>query len=137
MIVEDEALIALQLEDDVITAGHEVVGCAMQSGEAVRLAAATRPDLALVDVHLSDGPTGVDAARAIVRSGCPVIFLTANAKRIPEDFAGAIGVMGKPYNSNALLRGLQFVGARIRGRLAPPAPGALTIAPDWLARWGM
>ena len=65
LIVEDEVLLAVELEHVLEDAGHHVVGHAMEAAEAISLAGQHRPDLALVDVHLQDGPTGVDAARAL------------------------------------------------------------------------
>jgi anti-sigma regulatory factor (Ser/Thr protein kinase) len=74
-------------------------GHAMSSDEAVALAHDLHPDLALVDVHLRDGPTGVEVARKIHDDcGAVALFMTANVKRLPDDFAGACGVIGKPYS---------------------------------------
>ena len=133
LIVEDEAIIALQLEEDIYAAGHEVMGCAMNSLDALDLFDRGCPDIALVDIHLSDGPTGVSVARAFAEAGCPVIFMTANVKRIPLDFAGAVGVIAKPYTSAGLQRGLQFIAGCIAGERELTPPGALTMAPHWVA----
>ena len=65
LIVEDEALVAAELEWLVLDAGHEPVGSAVAGDEAAALAGATQPDLALVDVNLGDGPTGGSAARGL------------------------------------------------------------------------
>ena len=90
LIVEDEVLLATELEYLLQELGCHTVGMAMNSEEAVAMAEALNPDLALVDVHLEDGPTGVDAARRIKADcGGVVLFMTANVKRLPEDFAGA------------------------------------------------
>jgi len=128
-VVEDEALIALQVEEDIAAAGHEVAGCAMSAREALRLFEQTRPDVALVDIHLADGPTGVDVARKLAEAGCLVLFMTANVKRIPGDFAGALGVIAKPYMSGALQRGLRFIGAVLSGRNDARPPANMTLAP--------
>jgi CheY-like chemotaxis protein len=78
LIVEDEILLATELGFLVQESGCRDVGHAMSSDEAVELAASLRPDLALVDVHLSDGPTGVEVARKIVDDcGGVVLFMTA------------------------------------------------------------
>ncbi len=134
LIVEDEAILALQLEDDLLAAGHEVVGFGAYASQAIRLADELQPDLALVDIHLADGPTGVRVARHIAASGCPVLFITANVSRIPEDFAGAIGVIGKPYTPAALRSGIDFIAARINGMTLPPPCPAFVLAPQWQAR---
>ena len=137
LIVEDEALLALQLEGLVEDEGHVVVGWAMSSIEAIRLAAETRPDLAFVDVHLSDGPTGIDVAREVRRaSDTTVVFMTANAKRIPDDYAGAAGVIAKPYTMQGVTAALRYLD---QGVTTPPPrlrlPNSFRLAPDYAERW--
>ena len=139
LVVEDEVLIALELECLLEDLGHVSVGVASASAEAIALGQRTAPDVALVDIHLIDGPTGVEVARAL--SADPrttVVFMTANAKRIPPDFAGAVGVIAKPYSERTVASALDYV-ARCRSgqqtgtiasgesldgfRLAPSAAG--------------
>src|SRR3954453_4398267 len=94
LIVEDEALLAAELGYLVEEIGCHDVGHAMSAPEALSMAARLNPDLALVDVHLRDGPTGVEVARSIARDCRGVaLFMTANVKRLPSDFAGACGVI--------------------------------------------
>ncbi len=77
-IIEDEPLIAMDLENLVESLGHEVVGLAATRGEAVALARAQRPGLVLADIRLADGSSGLDAVNEILESfGVPVIFITA------------------------------------------------------------
>jgi DNA-directed RNA polymerase specialized sigma24 family protein len=78
LIIEDEAIIALDLENLVIELGHHVVGIATTRDDAVRLAHQRRPELILTDIKLADGSSGVDAATAIVKDlDVPVVFITA------------------------------------------------------------
>src|SRR5690606_35448877 len=92
LIVEDEALLAMELEDIVHESGHTVIGCAASFRDATEILASQEPDVALVDINLTDGPTGIDVARYIGdQCKSTVVFLTANPKRIPTDFAGALG----------------------------------------------
>jgi DNA-binding response OmpR family regulator len=135
LIVEDERLIAMQLEDDVVDAGHEVVGSAMSSADAIRIAASERPNLALVDIHLADGPTGVELARQLADGNNVVVFLTSNVKRIPDDFAGAAGVLNKPVSSRGLHQALSFIGARMADDHGTPKPSNFTVSPAWRAKW--
>jgi len=119
LVVEDEVLIALELECLLDDLGHTIVGIAGHSGDAIAMGRDLVPDLALVDIHLIDGPTGVEVARAL--SADPrttVVFMTANAKRIPDDFAGALGVIGKPYTERAVANALAYV-AGLRSGTAP------------------
>lgn len=112
LIVEDELLIALELECLLQDAGHDVVGIAACSAEALDLSAKLAPDLAFVDIHLADGPTGVDVSRHLANEhDVTVLFMTANAKRIPEDFAGARGVIAKPYTDRGVKEALAYVTA--------------------------
>ena len=122
MIVEDEALLLMQLEAMLEDEGYNVVGTAMSSREAFTVARETNPDLALVDIHLLDGPTGVDVARHLKVSGDTlVVFITANAKRIPDDFVGAAGVISKPFSENGLRAALAYLSECIR-KPPPDAP---------------
>jgi CheY-like chemotaxis protein len=112
LIVEDEILIALELESLLQDLGHDVVGMAASSGDALSLGQELKPDLAFVDIHLADGPTGVDVARHLAaQHQVTVLFMTANTKRIPEDFAGAWGVIAKPYTERGVREALGYVMA--------------------------
>lgn len=78
LIIEDEALISMDLQDLVEELGHCVVGKATTRSEAVALAEDLKPGLVLADVRLADGSSGLDAVRDILSSfAVPVIFITA------------------------------------------------------------
>lgn len=78
LIIEDEAIIALDLENLVSELGHRVVGIAATRDDAVQLARQRRPELILADIKLADGSSGIDAAVAIVEDlDVPVVFITA------------------------------------------------------------
>jgi DNA-binding response OmpR family regulator len=80
LIVEDEALVAADLEEILIDLGYEVCGIADNHDEAVSIAQSLRPNLILMDIHLAGQKDGVAAATAIRLSvGSPVVFLTAHA----------------------------------------------------------
>lgn len=138
LIVEDELLLAAELQFIVEEAGLHGVGLAMSCDEAVRLAHRLAPDLALVDVHLQDGPTGIEVARRIAQDcGGVVLFMTANVKRVPEDFAGACGVIGKPYSEEAVRMSLSYLRVCLQeGRAPGPPPVGLRLSPEYQARWG-
>ena len=139
LIVEDEMLLAIELEYLVEEVGCHSLGCAMSSDEAVHLAEKLHPDLALVDVHLSDGPTGVEVARKISRDcGGVALFMTANVKRLPDDYAGACGVIGKPYSEHGVRTALSYLTFCLQEGHAPgPVPVGLTLAPDYAQLWGL
>lgn len=137
LIVEDEALLAMELESLVEDAGHKVVGWATSSKEARAMVDTVDADLAFVDIHLTDGPTGVDVAEYIARTkNSMVVFITANPKRVPENFAGAVGVIGKPYTMNGLLAALQYLQEGVRR--PPPIstlPVGFTLSPAYKTTW--
>lgn len=137
LIVEDEALLAMELEDVISEAGHTVVGCAVSFSDACRLVDNAKADLALVDIHLSDGPTGVKVADYIRRAtNSAVVFLTANPKRIPQDFVGAIGIIAKPYTVNGLTAALRYMEEGMRR--PPPSserPIGFSLAPSYAESW--
>jgi CheY-like chemotaxis protein len=84
LVIEDEAIIALHIKKIVTELGHNVTGVARKHSEAVRLAAASRPDLILSDIQLADGSSGIDAVNEILAEAgnIPVIFITAFPERL-------------------------------------------------------
>jgi len=80
LIVEDEALVALDIEDQLRRLGYDVVGTVDDAASAIAHAAASRPDLVLMDIHLRGDADGIDAAlRLRAELGIAVVFLTAFA----------------------------------------------------------
>lgn len=84
MIIEDEAIIAMDLESIVKSLSHSVTGIARTRAAAVTLAAQKTPDLILADIHLADDSSGIDAVRDILNDlgDRPVIFITAYPERL-------------------------------------------------------
>lgn len=130
LIVEDEILIAMELEETVGDLGHEVVGLAADKATALALAE-RGVDVALVDVNLRDGETGVEIGRWMVQEhGAVVIFVTANPDQLGAGVAGAVGVLSKPASRKALAGTLAYAVSRreARRRVVPvstlPAPPA-------------
>lgn len=83
LIIEDEPLIAIDLEAAMQDIGHNVIGIAATQGEAVNLAAGAKPGLILADIHLADGTSGIDAANDLLAHfSVPVIFITAFPERL-------------------------------------------------------
>ena len=84
MIIEDEAIIAMDISEIVTQAGHSITGIARTRTEAVALAAANPPDLILADIQLADNSSGIDAVKDILAQfpHIPVIFITAFPERL-------------------------------------------------------
>jgi PAS domain S-box-containing protein len=106
LIVEDELIVAADLEDNLQHLGFEVVGTAGDVAQGTALASQERPDLILMDIQLHGRPSGFQLAEDIRRSlNIPVVFLTAYAK---EDFmqraraTAAYGFLSKPFRTEDL-----------------------------------
>ncbi|ABN78034.1 response regulator PhyR [Cereibacter sphaeroides] len=84
MVIEDEAIIAMDIVAIVREMGHGVTGIARTRTEAVALAAKERPDLILADIQLADNSSGIDAVNDILKQfeDIPVIFVTAFPERL-------------------------------------------------------
>jgi len=91
LIVEDQAIIARGLKRELETLGHEVVGMAYTSMEALKAAAELNPDLILMDIGLENDADGIAVASAIrAERDVPVIFLTGFSD--PDTLERAMGV---------------------------------------------
>jgi len=83
LIIEDEPIIALDLENLVTELGHEVVATAATRDEAVRQAHLKKPGLVLADINLGEGGSGIDAVNDILNGfDIPVIFITAYPEKL-------------------------------------------------------
>lgn len=106
LVVEDEAVIALDLQSLLEEFGHEVVGTASRGDDALRVAAETRPDLALLDIRIGGRLDGIEVACRLRRDyDIPTLFLSAFAD---EETVGRakraepVGFLLKPVDPRAL-----------------------------------
>jgi len=83
LIIEDEPLIAMDIEQLVEGLGHKVTGIARTHHEAVAMFSKTNPRMILADIQLADGSSGIDAVNDILTTqSIPVIFITAFPERL-------------------------------------------------------
>ncbi|SJZ82771.1 response regulator [Consotaella salsifontis] len=83
MIIEDEPLIAMDIEQMVESLGHSVTGIARTHKEAIHLFDEQKPGMVLADIQLADGSSGIDAVNDILSQvSVPVIFITAFPERL-------------------------------------------------------
>lgn len=83
LIIEDEPLISMQLEDLVMSLGHDICGTAATRTQAAQVVAERTPGLVLADIQLADGSSGLDAVDDILAiTNVPVIFITAYPERL-------------------------------------------------------
>lgn len=138
VIVEDEAILVMDIEAMVEDLGHVVVAEAASFQEVETMSLDTAPDLAFVDVQLARGSSGLDVCGLIMDRwpGTAVVFVTANPSMLPEDFLGAHGVIPKPFSRAGLTSALRFLE---EGILDPPptidSPPSFVASPRISAEW--
>jgi response regulator NasT len=115
VVVEDEALIRLDLVEMLAEAGYEVVGQAGDGEAGIRVARETHPDIVLMDVKM---PVldGISAAEVLAAEGlAPIVLLTAFSQADLVDRAMAAGVQGyvvKPFTMADLRPAIEIARAR-------------------------
>ncbi len=111
LIIEDEGIIAADLEGTLARFGYQVVGVAGDAPEALQLAASAHPELALVDIRLRGPLDGVEVARRLGADlGLPCLFLTSHSDARTLDRAKAVGAYGfvlKPWNERELVTAIE------------------------------
>jgi two-component SAPR family response regulator len=120
LIVEDNAIIAVMLEDDVRSCGYEVIGICSRSSDALDILSKSSCDCVLVDVDLADGRTGHVVARDAARQGCFVIFISGQGEFARQHRQDALGLLLKPVSESTLHHCLRAVEAMMQGE-----------EPDW------
>lgn len=106
LILEDEFLLAMMLRDEVSDAGHTVLGPASTVADALRLAEATPPDLALLDITLSGGDCGGDAAVILKdRWDVPCLFVSGSRAIAEKRRLAVVGILENPTAARQYARG--------------------------------
>jgi len=128
LIIEDEPIIAMDLEAVVTSLGHRVMDVARTRREAVAALADHRPGLVLADIQLADGSNGLDAVKEILAvCSVPVVFITAYPERLltgsrPEPTF----LITKPFRTDAvkaIITQALFFDRRASLAASPPAAG--------------
>lgn len=107
LIVEDDYLVAAELEAVLTDAGFRVLGVARSAAEAVSVVETERPQLAIVDIRLDGDRDGVELAQALLRDhGVRTIFATAHSDAPTRERAKParpVAWVAKPYNPTRLV----------------------------------
>ena len=128
LIIEDEAIVAMELRFVLEDLGYEVVDTVADARSARNVVLETSVDLALVDIHLSDGPTGVELGRDLANDqNVTVLYMTANPGMVRDGVAGTIGVLTKPTDERAVQTAVDYALRRRQGEMSPPAPAELRL----------
>lgn len=122
LLVEDEGIVAQDLEETVTRLGYRVVGVASEGVQAVCMAAELQPDLVVMDVSLRGEIDGIQAAQMIQeRSHVPVIFLTGHRDIQTIDRAvrtGPLGYLIKPFHEVELRCAIEVAIHKHRAEVA-------------------
>ncbi|MEM8771481.1 MAG: response regulator transcription factor [Pseudomonadota bacterium] len=113
LIVEDELVVARDLEASLTAMGHEVVGIATNASDALSLAEDEKPDLALVDIRIKGDRDGISLA-AYLKQDAPIriVFLTSYADKETVERASAVNASGyllKPFTEETLFASLSVI----------------------------
>jgi DNA-binding response OmpR family regulator len=118
LVVEDEALIAMALEERLREAGAEVVGPAFTAAEALRLVEAAAADggisAAVLDLRLTGGETAIPVADALAARGVPFLFATGYGAGCDTGGHTAAPVLRKPYDPERLVASIEALAAAAR-----------------------
>lgn len=120
LIVEDEALVALQIEDVLVGAGFQVVGISDTMADTLALVERDKPHLALCDIRLG-AESGVDIAAMLKERGVPSLFVSGNCATTEGTGVG-LGCLHKPFDKIRLLKAIAVARALLAGKKPPPLP---------------
>ena len=121
LIVEDEMLVAFELESLLEELGHDPVGI-VPDLQAAELYFDEALDLALVDLNLRDGLAGPEIGQRLGERGVTVVFITANPSLLGGGIAGAIGVITKPTDEPTVKAAVDYALGVREGRSVSPPP---------------
>ena len=111
LIVEDEMLVAMNLEDTLVDLGLEVAGTAMHLKSAMELARSCEVDVAVLDINLHGGRS-YPVADILIRRRIPFIFATGYGHPEGEQTYSGVPVLTKPYRPSDLAEALMTALAR-------------------------
>ncbi len=112
LVVEDEAIVSMEISERLIAMGYAVAGIASSGRQALELAQSARPNLVLMDIRLEGEMDGIEAAEEIHKlHSIPVIFLTAYSEEAALARAGKAephGYILKPFNDIELKAAIEI-----------------------------
>ncbi len=131
LIVEDDLMIADQIEEFLVQQGFDVCGIARTVQAGVDLAHLHMPDLLLLDLRLAEGGLGTSVAARLLPFGkLGILYATANSESSLLTAADGHACLSKPYTPSELLRGLELVTAiASSGPVTYPFPKGFKMLP--------
>ena len=130
MIVEDEALVAILLRDELQEAGYKVLDLTDRHANALEVAKAEKPDLALVNIRLAGRDDGIELSEHLEAMGIPVLLISGQVSRASSAKTVAIGSMPTPYDAAEMVVAVAYLLARLKGDDTLPRPDQLEVFDD-------
>jgi two-component system, response regulator PdtaR len=131
LLIEDEVLLGLLLAEALADVGHRVLGPASCRAEALDLLAETTPQLALVDIELRDGESGIELAGELERHGIACMFATGQPEKAREHRELALGLIAKPCSPTTMIEIVRYFEATLAGDRPVRVPRGLELfVPD-------
>lgn len=127
MIVEDEVLVAMLLRDELQHAGYNVLDLTDRHSEALDVAIAEKPDLALVNIMLAGRDDGIELAEHLKALGIPVLLISGQVSRARSAETVAIASLPKPYDAADMVLAVTYLLARLHGDASKPKPDSLEV----------
>ena len=127
LLAEDDMLIAMDMQMMLEDAGHDVIGPAATVAQGLSLAEADMPDVAVVDIGLKNGDSGIDLARHLRAWDVPVVFVSGEPTRAYEGRDVAIAFLPKPVMPHDLVESIAVVAAIAAGAPVPERPNLLEV----------
>ena len=127
LIVEDEALVAMALRDALEEAGYHVLDLTERHADALEVAKACRPDLALVNIRLAGRDDGIALAEHLKVLGIPVVFISGQSSRARSAATAAIASMPKPYDVDDMVIAVAYLLRSLEGDYSAPRPAGLEV----------
>ena len=127
LVVEDEAIVAMLIGDIIESSGHVVAGVADTASDAIQLARSEQPDLALCDIKLLGGDSGLTVAAALRPLEIPCVFISGNCPG-PEAGRGlAIGCVLKPFHPDTVEDAIRITARVKAGEQPGRIPTGMTL----------
>lgn len=127
MIVEDEALVAMVLRDELQDAGYNVLDLTDRHAEALEVAKGQKPDLALVNIRLAGRDDGIELSEHLKALGIPVLLISGQVSRARSAKTVAIGSLPKPYDAADMVLAVAYLLACLQGNASLPKPKRLEV----------
>ena len=119
LIAEDNVMIAMMMEDDVQDAGHAVAGPVATIDEALAIAREGGLTMALVDIDLLNGDSGIELAATLrAEHDLPCIFVTGQVNEAMSHPDAALGVLAKPFSPGTIAQAVDAVLKETRPEIA-------------------